>query len=81
MKTNEYEVVDDIRLLKRMQKAGFVKFCDQTGTKIHDLYDHKTFTCYYVYEAKLKFDFEGQTYSEKYLSGCFYPYVIHFINK
>jgi len=75
-----YKIVKNLNTLKAMQKMGFVKFCDQTGEKIHGLYDRKLFTCYYVYEAEQNFTYKGKKYGQKYFSGCFMPYVIEYID-
>ena len=69
-------IVKNINTLKAMKKRGFVKFCDQTGEKITGLYDNRKFTCYYIYEAKLSFEYKGKKYGQKYFDGCFYPFII-----
>lgn len=68
-------IVKDLRVLKAMRKQG-VKFCDQTGEKIHGLYDKRLFTCYYVDEAPSQFIYKGKKYGQKYFDGCFMPYII-----
>ena len=75
----EYEVVRNINLLKKFRDKGWVKFCRQTGMKIHGLYDRKLFTCVYVDEVPKRFTYRGDEYDEKYFDGCFYPYVIRII--
>lgn len=74
----KYEVIRDIKLLKQMEKKGFVKFHHQTGTKIHGLYDRNLFTCTYVDEAHPLFEFNGNFYGQKYFDGCFCPYVVKY---
>jgi len=74
------ELVQDMRVLKAMERQGLIKFCNQTGCKIEGLYTHKKFTCYYIDEAKEKlFEYKGEKYMEKYFDGCFYPYIIKII--
>ena len=70
------DIVKNMNTLKAMQKMGFVKFCEQTGEKITGLYSSKLFTCHYIDEAKLEFEYKGKKYGQKYLSGCFNPYVV-----
>ena len=70
------KVVKNLNTLKAMAKMGFVEFCDQTGEKIKGLYSSKTFTCYYVDDANMSFQYKGKTYERKFFDGCFYPYVV-----
>ena len=70
------EIVKNLNTLKAMAKRGLVEFCDQTGFKIRGLYSRDTFTCYYVWEGKDRFEYKGQSYGIKYFDGCFYPYVV-----
>ena len=52
--------VKDIRLLRRMEKAGFIKLHHQTGQKITGLYDKQNyFICTYIDEGRPSFVFEG----------------------
>lgn len=71
--------VQNIALLKGMQKANLIKFDNQTGTKITGLYDRRKFTCYYIDEAvgSSVFEYKGGIYEVAYISGCFNPYVFH----
>ena len=71
----ETEIVRDIKTLKEMQKLGFVTFCKETGTKIKGLYSNETFICCYIDSAET-FEYKGKKYTEKYFSGCFYPYLV-----
>ena len=68
--------VKDIRLLRRMEKAGFIKLHHQTGQKITGLYDKQNyFICTYIDEGRPSFVFEGWLYKTEFVSGCFNPYV------
>lgn len=69
------EIVNDIHLLRRMEKAGHVKFHPQTGQKITGLYSPQKFTCYYVDEVDFRFEFEGAKYGQLFIDGCFCPFV------
>jgi len=75
-----YKIVRDMRILKALQKRGFVKFCTDTGTKINSLYTNISHTCYYVYEAKLHFKYNNKNYGEMYIDGCFFPFVVEYLN-
>ena len=72
-------LVHNITALKGMQKAGLIKFHEQTGTKITGLYGGKSFTCTYVDDlcegVYAPFEYKGNKYRLKYVSGCFMPYV------
>lgn len=75
----DYKVVKNLNTLKAMQKRGLVKFCSETGEKIHGLYDHHLFICYYIDEAPINFVYNGKNYGQKYFSGCFFPYVVEYL--
>lgn len=76
-----YEIVNDIRLLKKMEKEKLIKLHFQTGTKIKGIYGGKSFTCYYIDEAPSYFEYNNQFYGEKYFDGCFYPYLVRYNSK
>lgn len=71
------EIVRHMPTLRVLLKAGLINFCNQTGTKIHGLYDRKLFTCCYIDGAtgSSLFEYKGVKYAVEYTSGCFYPYV------
>lgn len=63
--------VENIATLKAMEKDGLIKLCPETGSKLSS-----GLIAYYVDEAvKSPFNYKGQEYMEKYVSGCFYPYI------
>jgi hypothetical protein len=70
------KIVTNMNTLRAMQRNNFVKFCSDTGRKIQGLYSSKSFVCYYVDEALSRFTYKGKLYGQKYISGCFYPYVV-----
>lgn len=70
-----FEIVNDMRLLRKFKRMNLVTFHNQTGTKITGLYSSKKFTCTYIDSAKT-FEHEGYCYQEKYFDGCFCPYLV-----
>jgi len=74
------KVVNDMRILKGMEKAGLIKLDGQTGTKITGLYSDKKFTCCYIDCAvgNSIFEYKGKKYQVKFVSGCFCPYVFEY---
>ena len=71
-------IVNDIRTVNSLIKAGLVIPCNQTGSKISGLYSSKTFTCCYVDDhgnQGSRFEHKGVKYSVEYVDGCFNPYV------
>lgn len=70
------EIVKNMNTLKAMAKKGLIELHAQTGSKIQGLYSRNSFTCYYVWDGKYKFEFKGQNYGIKYFDGCFCPYVV-----
>jgi len=74
----KFKVVKNMNTLKAMQKMGLIEFCEQTGEKIHGLYDSHMFTCYYINEAPFTFEYKNKTFGQKYFSGCFMPYVVEY---
>jgi hypothetical protein len=81
----EFEVVKNMNTLKAMKDLEFIKFHEQTGTKITGLYSDEEFTCYYIDEegknAPLRrFKYNENDYEIKYIDGCFCPYVFKIIN-
>jgi hypothetical protein len=77
-----FKVVDNISVLKGMEKKGLIKFHPQTGTKIIGLYSNKKFTCYYIDEAvgRSRFTYNDKEYIVKYVDGCFCPFVFEIIS-
>ena len=69
------KVVTNLNTLKAMQNYGVV-FCNDTGSQICGLYSNKKFKCYYVDSAPHKFEYKGKMYGERYVDGCFNPYVV-----
>ena len=70
-----YEIVRNMNVLKAMERQGLIKLHEQTGTRIESLYGNKVFTCYYIDEGLFNFEYKGETYTTKYIDGCFMPYV------
>ena len=74
----QYKIVEDKCLLKRLKKLGIVKFDPQTLTKITGLYSSEKFTCFYIDDAPIEFEFEGRIFGRKYFDGCFKPYLVEY---
>lgn len=74
----QYKIVEDKLLLKKLKKLGIIKFDSQTLTKITGLYSSKKFTCFYIDDAPIKFEFEGRIFGRKYFDGCFKPYLVEY---
>lgn len=68
--------VRNINTLRAMERRGFIKLHNQTGSKITGLYSKNTFTCYYIDEGLSFFDYNGKKYGVRFFSGCFCPYVV-----
>ena len=71
----EWVVVNNISLIKKYAKLGYVTLHPQTGTKITGLCSNEKFTCYYIDSAK-SFSDDRFDYKQKYFDGCFCPYLI-----
>jgi hypothetical protein len=67
----QYEVVHDKQLLRQLRKEGLVKFTDQTLKRIKSLYSKDSFTCFYIDEAPIIFEWQNRTFGQKFISGCF----------
>jgi len=67
-------LVTNKNLLKQLEKQGFIKLHEHTGTKVGALFGGKT-TAWYVDDGKPSFEFDGVKYTTEYQDGCFYPYV------
>lgn len=83
MGVNNYSIVKQLAILKRMQKAGFILFCKDTGTKKGAPFTTKKLTVTYVEDYgpaanNSSFEFEGSFYRIQYFDGCFYPFVVEF---
>jgi len=67
--------VNNLSVLKRMQKAGIITFHKDTGKKLKGFFGG-SHTCYYIETAPaLHFSFEGKMYMSKYVDGCFFPFI------
>lgn len=69
-------IIKNMNTLKAMKTLGFIAFTSRTGEKITGLCGETAFTCYYVDSAVYGFIYKGKKYCEKYMPGCFYPYVV-----
>lgn len=73
-------IITNMSLLKDMQKAGLIKFTEETGIKITGLYDGESFICHYIDDLcegiYSPFEYKGIKYKLIYISGCFYPYIV-----
>lgn len=76
------EIVKNMRVLNSLQKAGLIKFCEQTGEIITTLYSNAKHKCYYIDEAvgSSSFEYRGKKYAVKYFDGCFNPFVVKYNN-
>ena len=72
------KLIKNMNTLKAMQRAGFIKFCDQTGETIETLYSRKKHICHYVDDGDREFTYKGKRYGIKYMDGCFYPFVVEY---
>lgn len=74
------KIVENMNMLKGMERAGHIKFHRQTGTKIKGLYSPRLrknmFTCYYIDDGEHTFIYKNKTYHTKYFDGCFMPFVV-----
>lgn len=75
---DKYRIVNDCRTLNAMEKRGLIKLAPQTGSKITGIYGGRAFTCTYIDEAPVRFDYNGNKYGYMFFDGCFYPYVIQY---
>jgi hypothetical protein len=57
-------IIKDMRVLKALQKRGFVEIHEETNM------------FGYVRDGKHSFVYKNKTYFTKYFDGCFYPFVI-----
>ncbi len=75
-----YITVNNMNVLKAMQKAGLITFCKDTGKKVGMLFSHKKHTAYYIDEFKgiagTVFTYNKKNYQVKYFDGCFHPFVV-----
>ena len=78
--SNQYVIVTNSNLLKKLKRLGIIKFHPQTLTKITNLYSNKKFICYYIDEAPYEFEFEDRIFGQKYFDGCFQPYLVEYFN-
>lgn len=68
-------IVKNIRTLKGMEKEGLITLHPQTGTKVQ--WYGQWGTAWYVDDYKNPtFEYKGKKYEGKYVSGCFYPYIM-----
>ena len=74
------QVVKNMNTLKAMERKGFIKLHNQTGSKITGLYGGRSFTCYYIDEGRYSFEYKGRKYGVEFFSGCFCPYVVKYSN-
>lgn len=65
--------ITSIKILKDMQKQGFIELHEQTGTDVY-FWGTKS-KCYYVNDGKPNFIYKNKNYITKYTDGCFYPFV------
>lgn len=68
-------IVNDLRLLKKMEREGLVECHRHTGRMVGALYGGEV-RAWYVDEVAPVFEFGGKTYGRKYFDGCFCPYVV-----
>lgn len=68
-------IVKDIRLLRRMEKAGLIELHPQTGKTVSH-YGLKCTAWYIRNHEKDHFEYKGKKYEIQFMSGCFYPYVV-----
>ena len=66
----EYEVIQDKRTLKALEKRGFI--CEPR----HDVFPR----CDEGQNYQGSFEYKGNHYSLKYFDGCFYPYLVKSIS-
>lgn len=71
---HKHNIVKDLNTLKAMEKAGFIKLHHHTGKTVKNTMGGET-KAWYVDYCKPFFEFKGYKYMEKYLSGCFQPFV------
>ena len=78
---NRSVVVCDIRKLRAMAKAGFIKLHRDTGLKVRH-WCGPLVTAFYVYgmaeghSEYAPFKYRGRLYELKCFSGCYLPFVI-----
>lgn len=71
------KIVTDFRLLKSMALHGKIELHPHTGKKVKTLFGSSIRVFYIngITDNKYSFEFRGKKYREKYLSGCFYPFI------
>jgi hypothetical protein len=68
------KIIKDLRTLKSMERAGFIKLHEDTGKSVS--WQGRSGKVYYVDDGKREFTFKGKNYETKYYSGSFFPYVV-----
>jgi len=71
------QLVNDLRTLKALEKAGFITLHPHTGKTVTNLVGGKVKAWYIDDYDRPYFTYKGVNYNCKYVSGSFYPYVFY----
>ena len=67
------EIVQSMKTLRSMEKAGHIKLHPHTGEEVRSWFGITT--AWYVDDVPSRFTFNGIDYKGTYVDGCFFPFV------
>jgi|CXWL01.1.fsa_nt_gi hypothetical protein len=71
------KVIQDMTVLKAMQRRGLIRFHEDTGKLVGQLFSNRKAKAYYIDGGpRTVFDYDDSRYQIKYFDGCFCPFVV-----
>lgn len=84
------QIVKNMKELRAMEKAGFIKILPETGKTVR--WNYGETTSWYIDEGQYMFQWDkdgdyktphakdvSRTFKTKFFDGCFYPFVVEIL--